>query len=322
MKRYRKWSIALVVFALFTCLCACGKQADSDRTELESESENLVTEATTESTTAATSEEISSEQEDDVTEIEEQTEEQKEAPVYMNELKTSLQDVLSSAGLSANTSIYVQELSEDAYLTMGDGAMQSASLIKLYVAGCVYEQKDTLLESENYSGETEDLVRKMITVSDNDATNTLVIRLGKGNAQEGMYLVNTYCQEHEFTNTFMGRLMLDFSSEFDNYTSAKDCVFFLKKIYNDELAGSEAILGYLKQQERTGKIPAGVPEGIVTANKTGELDDVENDVAIIYGEKTTYIICVMMNDLSDTAVGRDTIVKLSSIAYTFINKTE
>ena len=73
----------------------------------------------------------------------------------------------------------------------------------------------------------------------------------------------------------------------------------------------------MKQQERTGKIPAGVPEGIVTANKTGELDDVENDAAIIYGEDKTYIICVMMNGLSDTSAGRETIVKLSSIVYAF-----
>ena len=35
-------------------------------------------------------------------------------------------------------------------------------------------------------------------------------------------------------------------------------------------------------QTRTGKIPAGVPSYVTTANKTGELDDTENDAAIIY----------------------------------------
>lgn len=44
----------------------------------------------------------------------------------------------------------------------------------------------------------------------------------------------------------------------------------------------------MRQQERTGKIPAGVPENIETANKTGELSDVEMTRQLYLG-KTEHI---------------------------------
>ena len=55
-------------------------------------------------------------------------------------------------------------------------------------------------------------------------------------------------------------------------------------------------------------------------NKTGELDDVENDAAIVYGDSGAYILCVIMNDLQDTARGRDAIKKLSSNVYEYMEK--
>ena len=48
----------------------------------------------------------------------------------------------------------------------------------------------------------------MITVSDNDAANTLVNWLGNGDNSAGMAKVNGFCQEHGFTSTQMNRLLL------------------------------------------------------------------------------------------------------------------
>ncbi len=41
-------------------------------------------------------------------------------------------------------------------------------------------------------------------------------------------------------------------------------------------------MAYLKAQQLRSKIPDGVPSGVQTANKTGELDTVENDAAIVF----------------------------------------
>lgn len=243
----------------------------------------------------------------------------KESKEELKGLEEQLSSIISTAGFSdAQVSYYIEDFSNQNYAKTNDTSMKAASLIKLYVAGCVYEQMDNLISLENVQGETKELVKKMITVSDNEACNELVRRLGKKDAKKGMELVNQYCENHGFTNTSMGRLMLDFNSGSENYTSVNDCGIFLKNIYNKELPGSEDILEYMKQQQRKAKIPAGVPQGVATANKTGELDDTENDVAFVFGPDKTYILCVMTSNLQDTSAARTLITSLSSKVYLYL----
>lgn len=214
--------------------------------------------------------------------------------------------------------VAVQCAGEASCQLSNSGPMQSASLIKLFVAAAVEENRQSLAVWEQYSGETDDLLLHMLSESDNEATNELVIRLGDGDALAGMEVVNQYCVVNGYQDTSMGRLMLDFSSTADNYTSVKDCCAFLQAVLDGEVAGSDEILSALKQQVRTGKIPAGVPDGVVTANKTGELDTVENDVAIVWAEEQPYILCVMSNELSDTGAARAQITAFSEKVYAWI----
>lgn len=113
--------------------------------------------------------------------------------------------------------------------------------------------------------------------------------------------------------------MLESNAQADNYTSVEDCGRFLREIYEGSLDGADEILECLREQERVGKIPAGVPSDVETANKTGELDDVENDAAIIYGENGDYILCVMMSQLVDAGAGRAAIIQLSSAVYEYMS---
>ena len=55
----------------------------------------------------------------------------------------------------------------------------------------------------------------------------------------------------------------------------------------------------LLAQTRRWKIPSGIPSGIKVANKTGETSSVEHDMAIVYGKKKDYIICVFSNTGSE-----------------------
>ena len=210
--------------------------------------------------------------------------------------------------------VYVYGLDTGREASVNNKPMQSASLIKLFIAGTVYEQKDRM-DAQNGAQETETLLRSMITVSDNDAANTLVKRLGNGDAAAGMQAVNEFAAAHGYAQTHMGRLMLDFDAEDDNYTSVKDCGAILQDLYRHQLAGAEQITGFMKEQTRTEKIPAGVPAGTVTANKTGELDTVENDAALVWGGQEPYAICVMSQGLTDAAAARTGIQKLSSDVY-------
>ncbi|MBO5460577.1 MAG: N-acetylmuramoyl-L-alanine amidase [Ruminococcus sp.] len=241
----------------------------------------------------------------------------------LTELQSQIETVVSEEKENGNTmAVYLEDLTSEENLSVSDQKMQAASLIKLYIAGCVYENLDRVKAYDTYEGDTEDLIREMIRVSDNEAANELVRRLGDGDSTEGREAVNSYCAENGYTSSHMGRLLLESNAQDDNYTSAADCGKFLKAVYKNEIPGAESILKYLKEQERTGKIPAGVPSGVETANKTGELADVENDVAIIMTDKGAYSLCVMMEDVAAVGEAQKTITNLSSMVYEYLTTTD
>ena len=200
--------------------------------------------------------------------------------------------------------IYVYRLKDGARASLGQGRLTAASLIKLYIMGAVYSSYDNIVAA-NGQEQVDKLLNAMITVSDNTA---------------GQEAVNTYCKNNGYTDTSMGRMLLEKASANENYTSARDCSVFLKNIYENKLEHSEDMLNLLKQQTRTEKIPKGIPSGVETANKTGELDHVENDAAIVFDGENPYIICVMADNLSDTTEARQRIVDISSVVYENISK--
>lgn len=211
---------------------------------------------------------------------------------------------------------------KDTYGYRENEKMQSASVIKLFIMGAVYryicypEKTDPVINfGESYSGQLRDVIEKMITVSDNDAANRLVEALGQGDFDAGKKRVNQFCREEGYTNTSLGRrFMAADLSEGDNYTSAADVRKFYLDLYEGKLVNEEAsakMLDILKKQTLTSKIPAGLPEGYSSGNKTGEMPDgyglgcIENDSAIVFapeteGEKTSpgYILVVLSNDLN------------------------
>ena len=245
----------------------------------------------------------------------------------MDNLLNQVQSLLPTD--NGTWSVYVCNLLKDSDGTINDTPMQAASLIKLYIMGAVYENYGTIAQSHN-SEEIDSNISAMISVSDNDAANTLVNWLGNGNDAAGMAKVNNFCQEHGFTSTQMNRLLLAGKENGDNYTSVNDCGTFLKQIYqvvngtlpSSTLANADAMYFQLKTQQRKNKIPAQLPEGVGTANKTGELDTVENDAAIIYdtAKGIDLVVCFMSQDLTDTGAAQSTIAVDARAIYGYYNE--
>ena len=245
----------------------------------------------------------------------------------MNSLLSQIQPLLPQN--NGSWSVYVCNLIKNTEGNIDSHPMQAASLIKLYIMGAVYENYETLLQT--YSADTlNNYLNPMITVSDNDAANALVEILVNGDTTVGMAAVNTFCQNHGFTDTSMGRLLLQSNENGDNYTSANDCGRFLKEIYqtynntssDGTLAHADAMYGLLKMQERRNKIPADMPEGVNVANKTGELDTVENDAGIVYNtaKGIDLVICFMSENLSDTGNAQAVIAQDSRMIYGYYNE--
>lgn len=244
----------------------------------------------------------------------------------LNNLLSQIQPLLPQN--NGTWSVYVCNLMKNTEGTINEQPMQAASLIKLYIMGAVYENYETL--SETYDADTlNTYLNPMITVSDNDAANKLVNMLGNGDDAKGMEAVNSFCFSHGYTATSMGRLLLQSNEYGDNFTSAADCGHFLRDIYQSNsgtssapLAHADAMYSLLKMQERRNKIPANLPDGVKVANKTGELDDVENDAGIIYStaKGIDLVVCFLSEDLSDTGEAQAVIAQDSRLIYGYYNE--
>ncbi|MDO4308174.1 MAG: serine hydrolase [Eubacteriales bacterium] len=226
-------------------------------------------------------------------------------------------------------SVYVCNLMKGSEGTIGGGRMQAASLIKLFIMGTVYENYDSLAQLHGKDS-LDGYIRSMITVSDNDAANTLINWLGSGDDANGMTMVNDFCNAHGYTETSMGRLLLQSNENGDNYTSVRDCGRFLKEVYeinagtaaNAALSHADSMYYLLKLQERVNKIPAQLPEGVHTANKTGELSNVENDAGIIFdtAKGIDLVVCFMSENLTDTAAAQASIAQNARLIYGYYNE--
>ena len=201
----------------------------------------------------------------------------------------------------------------------GDNKMTSASIIKLFVMAAAYDQINKGQVSEANKTTILNNMRNMITISDNDATNAIVAALGNGDEEAGRAIINNYASSEGYSETSINRSLGQSSrGSVENYTSAKDVSNLLEKIHNGEIDNSDDMLDLLKAQTRTSKIPAGVPDGVTVANKTGELGDVQNDAAIVYSGGD-YVIVTLSEGVSESE-GIDTIKNISKMTYEEYNK--
>ena len=222
------------------------------------------------------------------------------------------------SGLEGDWAVYIRNLNTDEVLTINDHQMSSASLIKLFTAGCYFEETEAgRLE---VSERSENDLEYMICWSDNDAWEDLETLIGHGDYNAGLGAVTSFANAHGFEDT--GRLIGGdsiYSFEADNTTSVSDTGELLRQVYHKEFVSEEAserLLELMREQHIITKIPAGLPEGIESANKTGELSGIENDAAIVWGENTDYIL-VIMNDYN--YIGTQPVADLSEMIYGLLN---
>ena len=232
--------------------------------------------------------------------------------------------------------IAAMDLNTQNYSTIhAEQPMKSASVIKAFIMAAVFDKlvypNEGTSVSADYDNTLKSLLNSMITVSDNDAANELVRRLGGGDFQTGATVLNTFCQERNYTSTHLGREFLATAPTDDNYTSASDCCRLLSEIYNGTLVNADAsadMLALLQAQTRTSKIPAGVPDNVTTANKTGELSDpgnlgvVENDISIIFAKGHPYVLCVLSNNIQNNSSAQETISKISADVYKYMTSQQ
>lgn len=225
----------------------------------------------------------------------------------------SLGEAVDSAlvGTHGSYGVVVKNLKTgEFYSQNADKTYKSGSLYKLWVMGEVFEKvKDGTLDEDQVLSESvetlnkrfdidpeyaersegqvsysvKDALNQMITISDNYAALLLTLKIR-------LSTVSTYLSGKGFLESKVG------TGGNPPITTPNDITMFLEKLYDGELADpiySEKMLDLLKAQRLNDKIPKYIPDGVMIAHKTGELDEVTHDAGIVYGERGDYIIVVM-----------------------------
>ena len=210
-------------------------------------------------------------------------------------------------------SVYVENLENGQSEKFNDAQMKGAGLLKLYVMGAAYTQiqNGTIQADEKFV----ESIHTMIGNSDNEVANQILNQIG------GIEYVNQYIKENGYEETILGDQFGDGST-----TSVSDCGKFLESVYKkcEEEAGnseseniSDKMMADLRNQKKSGKICEGLGQAGGFANKTGDLDGVENEVAIVFNENGPhYIICIMSQGINKEAAP-GVIQSLSSEIYNY-----
>lgn len=135
-----------------------------------------------------------------------------------------------------------------------------------------------------------DLVRLMIIVSDNTATNILIRRLG-------IDRINATLRELGCERTTLRRLLFDCEAAgrgLENTITAREMGMLLEKFWRGEVVSpgaSAAMMDILLDQRLNGKLPFFLhARGIRIAHKTGEDTGVTHDVGVIL-TKEPLVVC-------------------------------
>jgi beta-lactamase class A len=137
----------------------------------------------------------------------------------------------------------------------------------------------------------------MITVSSNFATNLLIENLGVDHIRATVHSLQA-----DGMNVLRGvEDNKAFEKGLNNTTNALGLAVLLEAIAKGEAVDADAsrqMVAILERQKFNEGIPAGVPERIRVAHKTGELTMLHHDAAIVYA-KRPFVLVILVRGLAD-----------------------
>lgn len=251
-------------------------------------------------------------------------------PEQKEPIEPVIRDVLD--GTKGKYSIVVKNLATgESYSKEEHVEHDSGSLYKLWVMATVYEQirkgtltEDTILSADiatlnekfridpEYAEQTEggitlsveQALTQMITISHNYAAMLLSQKVRLSN-------VSAFLKEHGLSESKIG------SGSNAPSVTAWDAALFMEKLYRGQLADAEhtqKMIDLLKAQKLNNKLPKYIPQDIVIAHKTGEIDQFSHDVGIVYAPHGPYVIAILSKSDNPPAA-EDRLARVSEAVY-------
>lgn len=239
---------------------------------------------------------------------------------------------------SLSAGMFFLDLDTGNYLDIkGDRVFPAASTIKLPILIAFYQDVDagkvslneTLVMKSDLvasgSGTMQDepdgtrfsireTVDKMITISDNTATNMIIERLG------GIAKLNERFRSWGLTDTIIRNWLGDFQGT--NTTSSLDMVKLLSMLSRDKLVSEssrEQALELLRHTTTRTLLPSGLGAGAVIADKTGDIGFVVGDAGIIdMPNGKRYLAAIFVKRPYNDPIVRDFVRRISRIVYNYL----
>ncbi len=163
----------------------------------------------------------------------------------------------------------------------------------------------------------KDYATLMVALSDNTATNVLIDRVG-------LSQVTTRMAGLGLGQTRLRRKMIDLAAarRGDENVSTPDEIVRLLEIMNTPAKAGRLqpeMIALLKTPKAS-RLRRGLPAGVETADKPGELEGVRVDAGIVYAKNRPYILCVMTTYLRSEADGERAIEEISRVSYEYFSR--
>jgi len=162
-----------------------------------------------------------------------------------------------------------------------------------------------------------ELMRLMITVSSNLATNLLIERV---TPERVMDLMHTIGAEHirVLRGVEDGKA---FQQGLNNTTTARDLMIILRRIAERRAVSAKASADMIKimlDQKFNEGIPAGLPQKARVSHKTGSITRINHDAAIVFPSgRKPYVLVVLTRGIEDEKLAHQLIADISRMIYDY-----
>ncbi len=186
-----------------------------------------------------------------------------------------------------------------------DKVFTAASTMKVLAVSALYDEVERgILDLEKRIGGValREHARLALEVSDNNSWETINNAVGYKDLQK--YAVG------------LGLLDVDV---FENRISARDFRVLLEKLYRGQLLNNEntqEVLSFMDHTETENRIPAGIDETEIIYHKTGTLDGLTHDGAVVISGQGDYILTVYTEYLEgDVDQRSEVIAQISKVVW-------
>ena len=159
------------------------------------------------------------------------------------------------------------------------------------------------------------MLKLMLDVSDNSATNWLIDLVGKPS-------VNRLMRSYSLDIRLSGRLMRP--KKRPNTATPEAMSRLMGLIHRREMVSrwvSSQVVRVLRFQQHLDMIPGGLPgEWVRCANKTGGLDDLRADVGVVWGEGYAYTMAMFVEGFEDGYRGGSLVREASHVLWEALGK--